>query len=249
LPKAETMQDQNDLITKLKRQTLPPIKIVLTGFGKVGMGAKEMLNGMKIKQVSVENFLTKNYSEAVFTQIDVLDYYKRIDGQPFERENLYNKPSQYISDFERFANAADILITGHFYGTGAPVILTQDMLKSKYCKLKVVADISCDVNGPIACTLRASTIADPFYGYHPSENTEVNYTHPAAIVVMAVDNLPCELPKDASQGFGQSFIKHVIPAFFNNDKDDILARAKVTENGKLTERFSYLQDFVDRDEL
>jgi alanine dehydrogenase len=249
LPKAETMQDQNDLIIKLKRQTLPPIKIVLTGFGKVGMGAKEMLNGMKIKHVSVENFLTKNYSEAVFTQIDVLDYYKRIDGHPFERENLYNNPSQYISDFERFANAADILITGHFYGTGAPVILTQDMLKSKYCKLKVVADISCDVNGPIACTLRASTIADPFYGYHPSENTEVNYTHPAAIVVMAVDNLPCELPKDASQGFGQSFIKHVIPAFFNNDKDGILARAKVTENGKLTERFSYLQDFVDKEEL
>jgi alanine dehydrogenase len=247
LPKAESLQDQTALIAKLKRQTLPPIKIVLTGFGKVGMGAKEILDGFKIKQVSVENFLTKNYSEAVYTQIDVLDYYKRIDNQPVEKEHLYHNPSMYISDFERFANTADILITGHFYGTGAPEILTQDMLRSKNCKLKVVADISCDVAGPIACTLRASTIADPFYGYLPTENKEVPYNHPAAIVVMAVDNLPCELPKDASQGFGQSFMQHLIPAFFNNDKDGILARAKVTENGKLTPRFSYLKDFVEEE--
>ncbi len=245
LPKVETLLDKDALIAKLKRQTLPPIKIVLTGFGKVGMGAKEVLDGVRIKQVSIQNFLTKNYSEAVYTHIDVLDYYKRIDGQPAVKEDLYNNPGLFATDFERFANCADILITGHFYGTGAPNILTHNMLKSNNCKLKVVADISCDVNGPIACTLRASTIADPIYGYNPITNTEINYTHPAAIVVMAVDNLPCELPKDASQGFGQSFMQHVIPAFFNNDKDGILARAKVTENGKLTERFSYLQDFVD----
>jgi hypothetical protein len=118
------------------------------------------------------------------------------------------------------------------------------MLQSKDCKIKIVADISCDVNGPLACTLRSSTIAEPFYGYLPVENKEVPYTHPAAIVVMAVDNLPCELPKDSSEGFGEMFMQHVIPAFFNGDKDGILQRAKMTEHGKLTERFQYLQDFV-----
>ena len=61
---------------------------------------------------------------------------------------------------------------------------------------------------------------------------------------MAVDNLPCELPKDASEGFGEMFTQHVIPAFFNNDPDGILARAKMTENGVLTERFNYLHDYV-----
>jgi alanine dehydrogenase len=119
------------------------------------------------------------------------------------------------------------------------------MLQANDCKIKIVADISCDVNGPIACTLRSSTIEEPLYGYLPSENKEVDVFHPAAIVVMAVDNLPCELPKDASEGFGEMFSEHVIPAFFNGDKDGILKRAKMTENGKLTERFSYLHDYVE----
>jgi hypothetical protein len=119
------------------------------------------------------------------------------------------------------------------------------MLRANDNKIQVVADISCDVDGPIACTTKASTIADPFFGYLPSEHKEVSYTHPASIMVMSVDNLPCELPRDASEGFGETFMEHVIPAFFNDDKDGILARAKMTENGKLTARFAYLQDFVD----
>ena len=119
------------------------------------------------------------------------------------------------------------------------------MLQAVDCKIKVVADISCDVDGPIACTVKASTIADPFFGYLPSENKEVPYMHPGAIVVMSVDNLPCELPKDASEGFGEMFMKYVVPAFFNGDKDGILQRSKMTESGKLTERFEYLQDYVD----
>ena len=136
-------------------------------------------------------------------------------------------------------------MAGHFYGNGAPVILTQEMLQSNSNAIKVVADISCDVDGPIASTIKASTIAEPIFGYLPSEHKEVDVFHPGAIVVMSVDNLPCELPKDASEGFGEMFMEHVIPAFFNGDKDGILKRAKVTENGKLTERFQYLQAFVD----
>jgi hypothetical protein len=136
-------------------------------------------------------------------------------------------------------------MTGHFHANGSPDILTQTMLQAPDCKLKVVADISCDVNGPIACTTRATTIADPFMGYLPQEHREVPYTHPGAIMVMSVDNLPCELPKDASEGFGEMFMEHVVPAFFNGDKDGILQRAKMTENGQLTPRFAYLQDYVD----
>ena len=92
--------------------------------------------------------------------------------------------------------------------------LRQDV-KSPDFNIKVVADISCDVDGPIATTLRASTIADPIYGYDPQTETEIDYKDEKAIAVMAVDNLPCELPKDASEGFGKMFLQHVIPAFFN----------------------------------
>jgi alanine dehydrogenase len=245
IPKAETLSGKQDLIAKLKRQTLPNLKIVLTGHGKVGMGAKEILDGIKIKEVSHEDFLSKIYSQTVYTQIDVLEYNKRIDGKISDKNDFYKNPKEYTSDFERFTKVADIFMAGHFHANESPDILTRQMLQAPDCKIKVVADISCDVDGPIACTIKASTIADPIFGYLPSTNTEVPYSHPGAIVVMSVDNLPCELPKDASEGFGEMFMENVIPAFFNNDKDGILARAKMTESGKLTERFAYLQDYVD----
>jgi alanine dehydrogenase len=244
MPKASALKGRDALVQQVKRQIIPPIKIVVTGTGKVGSGVKEMLLAMKIKEVSVENFLTKKFTQPVFTQIDVLEYNKRMDGQKLDTKDFYKNPSEYESDFERFTKVADIYISGHFHANAAPQILSQKMLQASDCAIKIVADVSCDVNGPIACTLRASTIEEPLYGYLPSENKEVDVFHPAAIVVMAVDNLPCELPKDASEGFGEMFTQHVIPAFFNNDADGILARAKMTENGVLTERFNYLHDYV-----
>lgn len=248
LPKAEDLQDKAALIARLKRIVLPPVKIVLTGKGKVGMGAKEMLDAMKIKEVSVESYINKTFTEPVYVQIDVLDYNKRKDGLAAGKKDFYDNPEKYTSDFARFANTSDIYIAGHFFGNGAPEILTREMLRSKNNKIKIVADISCDVNGPLACTVRASTIADPFYGYLASSNEEVDMHHPAAIVVMAVDNLPCELPRDASEGFGEMFLKYVIPAFFNGDKDGLLRRAMVTDKGHLTSRFKYLEGYVNENE-
>ncbi|OCB78499.1 NAD(P)-dependent oxidoreductase [Flavobacterium crassostreae] len=245
LPKAETLSGKDALITQLKRIVFPPIKFVVTGSGKAGGGIQEVLDAIKIKRVTVTDYLTKNYDQAVYAQIDVLDYNKRKDGQLLDFKDFYTNPKDYVSDFERFTKVSDILITGHFHGINAPDILTKTMLQARDCKLKVVGDVSCDIAGPIACTLRASTIAEPIYGYLPDTHQEVDFFHPAAIVVMAVDNLPCELPKDASEGFGAMFMQHVIPAFFNGDADGILARAKVTDKGKLTPKFSYLQEYVD----
>ena len=246
VPKAETLENKEALAERLKRPVMPPVKIVVTGKGKVGMGAKELLDAVRIKEVSVENFLTKIYDSPVYTQIDVLDYNKRIDGTvPESFTDFFKNPGQYVSDFERFANTADIYVAGHFYANEAPKILTRDMLRSKHNKIKVVADVSCDVNAAVASTLRTSTIAEPFYGYNPSTGEEVDMHHPAAIVVMAVDNLPCELPRDSSEGFGEMFLKHVIPAFFNVDKDDILKKATIVKDGRLTERFNYLSDYIN----
>ncbi|KQB39483.1 NAD(P)-dependent oxidoreductase [Flavobacterium aquidurense] len=245
LPKAETLAGKDALIMHLKRINLPALKFVVTGTGKVGNGAKEILDAIKVKEITVENYLSKNYAQPVYVQLDVLEYNKRIDGEVIDFNDFVAHPDQYVSDFEKFTKVSDIYFAGHFYATGAPMILTREMLNASDCKLKVVADISCDVKGPIACTLRSSTIEEPIYGYFPLEDREVEVFHPAAVVVMAVDNLPCEIPKDASEGFGEQFMEHVIPAFFNGDKDGILKRAKITEKGKLTERFSYLQDYVD----
>lgn len=245
IPKAETLGSREGLITQLKRVVLPPIKIVVTGNGKVPTGIKEMLEAIKIKQVTPENFLTKIYASAVYTQIGVADYMIRKDRKPFVKEDFYTNPGEYESDFEKYSKVAEIFMTGHFAANDSPMILTGKMVRAKDCKIKVVADISCDINGPIVTTLRTSTIEEPLYGYHPQEEREVDVFHPAAIVVMAVDNLPCEIPKDASEGFSEMFVKHIVPAFLNNDKDGILHRSKITEKGKLTERFKYLQNYVD----
>lgn len=240
LPKAGSLAGKPDLLMHLKRLVLPPIKIVTTASGNIGNGVKEMLKAIKIKEVSVDNYLTKNYTQPVYIQIDILDYNVRKDGQVLGLDDFYQNPTAYVSSFDRFTKVSDIYITGHFHASEAPDILSREMLKAKGCKIKVVADISCDVNNSVACTLRTSTIDEPLYGYWPLENKEVEVFHPAAIVVMAIDNLSCELPKEISESYGSVFIDHVIPAFFNGDKDGILQSAKITDSGKITPKFHYL---------
>jgi len=244
LPKATSLPTQQSLIEALSAITLPPIKVVLTGKGRVSNGAKEMLDGMQLREVSVHDFLHQTYQEPVYVQLDVLDYNKRTDGTVLDAQDFFTRPQDYHSDFMRFAKEASIYIAGHFYAEGAPYIFSREAARHPDCKIRVVGDISCDIDGPVACTLRASTIEDPVYGYDPISETETDYRQEHAIAVMAVDNLPCELPREASRGFGESFAKHVIPSFFNQDKAGILQRARMTQQGALTERFGYLQDYV-----
>lgn len=245
LPKAETLTDQQALIAELKKMQLPNIKILLTGRGRVGMGAKEMLDAMGLKKVGVSEYLKDTFEEPVYCQIDASDYNKRKDGVRGNKADFFKNPGEYESNFFRFAKVTDFYIAGHFYGDGAPYLYTREDVKHPDFNISVVADISCDIDGPVATTIRPSTIANPIYGYDPLTETETDFMKNDAIAVMAVDNLPCELPRDASNGFGEAFSKYVIPAFFNGDADGILERARMTQKGKLTARFAYLQDYVD----
>ncbi|MBW8242721.1 NAD(P)-dependent oxidoreductase [Muricauda oceani] len=245
LPKAESLLDQQALIAELKKIQLSNIKILLTGKGRVGNGAKEMLDAMELKKVSVSEYLNDSFEEPVYCQIDASEYNKRKDAVRGSKADFFKNPGEYRSDFFRFAKVTDFYIAGHFYGDGAPYLYTREDAKQQEFKIKVVADISCDIDGPVASTVRSSTIAEPIYGYDPQSETETDFKNEDAIAVMAVDNLPCELPRDASVGFGDAFSKYVIPSFFNGDKDGILERALMTQNGKLTQRYTYLQNYVD----
>lgn len=245
LPKVEHLKDLDEVKAELDKIKLPNIKIVLSGTGKVAKGAKEILDHLKIKEVSDALYLTSEFTEPVYCMIDVMEYNKRKDGKVGDRKQFYKDPSGYESNFMPYAKVTDFFIAGHFYGDGAPYLFTRQDAKHPDFKINLVADVSCDIDGPVASTIRPSTIADPFYGYDPKTEKEVPYNAKGAITVMAVDNLPCELPKDASEGFGDMFLKSVIPAFFNDDKNGVLKRAKMTENGKLTKRYAYLQDYVD----
>ncbi|MBE7628403.1 NAD(P)-dependent oxidoreductase [Tenacibaculum piscium] len=246
LPKVETLTDLDAVKSELDKITVPNIKILLTGTGKVAQGAKEILEHLNIKQVSDALYLTADFTEPVYCISDVMEYSKRIDGKVGNKFAFYKDATGYESNFMPYAKVTDFFIAGHFYGDGAPYLFTREDAKNPEFKIKYVADISCDVDGPVASTIRSSTIAEPIYGYNPQTEKEVNFTDENAITVMAVDNLPCELPKDASEGFGEMFLKNVIPAFFNDDKNGVLERAKMTTSeGKLAERYAYLQDYVN----
>ncbi|UAB84341.1 alanine dehydrogenase [Zunongwangia sp. SCSIO 43204] len=244
LPKADNLPDLATMLAELDKIKVPNLKIVLTGSGKVARGSKEILDHLKIKKVEVPEYLSEEFDEPVYCHIDVLDYNKRKDGAEGSIPEFFSNPELYESDFWRFAVSSDFFIAGHFYGEGAPVFFTKEEAKTPNFSIKYIADISCDIAGPVPSTIRPSTIADPIYGYDPETGEEIDFKDPKAITVMAVDNLPCELPKDASEGFGEMFLEYVLPAFFNNDKNGILERARMTKNGKLTPKYSYLQDFV-----
>ena len=245
LPKAESLPDLNAMLAQLDKIDIPPLKIVLTGSGKVARGAKEILDHLKIKQVGVEEYLGSDTGGSMYCSIDVLDYNKRRDGEAGTNQEFFKHPEKYESNFLRFARASDVFIAGHFYGEGAPHFFTIADAVLPDFRIKFIADISCDIKVPIPSTIRPSTIAEPFYGFDPVTEREIDFKNKAAITVMAVDNLPCELPKDASEGFGEMFLENVIPAFFNGDRDGVLERARMTKNGELTPRFKYLQEYVN----
>ena len=244
LPSASELKDQAHLIEHLRQVMLPPVKILLSGKGRVGNGAKEMLDGMQLREISVQAYLNDDFDEAVYCQIDVLDYNKRKDGKVLDENDFFRNAEEYESTFMRFARVTDLYMAGHFYGDGAPYLFTREDAKSSDFKIDLVADISCDVDGPVASTIRASSIEDPVYGYNPIKEAEVDFYDKDAIGVMAVDNLPAELPRDSSRGFAEAFVSQVIPAFYNDDQDGILKRALMTQHGKLTERYAYLEDYV-----
>ena len=245
LPKAEALPDQAALIRELRQIEMPPVKILLTGRGRVGSGAREMLDGMGLRKVAVHEYLQEDFNEPVYCQIDASFYNKRKDGVRGNKEEFIAHPELYESNFFRFARVTDFFIAGHFYGEGAPYLITREDVYHPDFRIRVIADISCDINGPVAPTIRASTIADPVYGYDPVTRSETDFRNRGAVAVMAVDNLPAELPRDASEGFGTAFSKYVIPAFFDGDSEGILERARMTREGALTPRYAYLQDYVD----
>lgn len=246
LKPANQCENRVELEKELQNVALPPkTKIVLTGFGRVGYGAREIMNLLPLMEVSPEEYLQQDFDEPVFTHLEVDDYYARKSDNGFDKKEFYAQPELYKSVFNDFAEVSDMYVACHFWSSKSPLILTREDLKHDP-RLKVVADVSCDINGPVACTLRPSTIAQPFYGYDPDTGRETDFMNPDAIQVMAVDNLPCELPKDASEDFGNDLVNLIFPALLNEDPDDIIGRAtETTAEGKLGENFKYLEDYVN----
>ncbi|MEQ8478384.1 NAD(P)-dependent oxidoreductase [Fulvivirga sp.] len=238
--------DLEDLKTEYQKVKLPKIKIAVTGGGRVSKGAMEVLTGMNIRKVTPAEFLTNLYDEPVYAQLNSRDYNKPIAGGEFNRSEFYEHPENYESDFLKFAQVADVLIAGAFWDPEAPVLFKREDIIRPDFKIRVIADITCDIEGSIPSTKRSSTIDDPIYDYNPSDDeVEAPLKDEGNITVMAVDNLPCELPRDASTDFGNEMVNNVLPHLLGDDEQEVIKRAVIAENGRLTERFQYLQNYVD----
>jgi alanine dehydrogenase len=228
-----------------KKMQWPPMRIVLTGTGRVGMGAALVLKDMGIRQVSPEAYLQETFDEAVFTQLQCQHYAARIDGQPFHKKDFYKHPEKYKSIFSPYTAKSDIMINGIYWDNEAPSFFTIEEMQEDQFVIQVIADVTCDIApvSSIPSTLKASTIANPVFGFDPQAGEETKPFQEDTIDMMTIDNLPNELPRDASRAFGEQFIKHILPEL-KQPESAIIRRATVAQNGELGPEFAYLEDYL-----
>ena len=237
--------DVNDLKLELGKVNLPPVKILLTGAGRVAKGAMETLDSARIRKVSVYDYLHRQFAEPVYAQLSSGDYHVRKEGGHFNREEFHQYPERYRSTFGNFLGATDMLLAGAYWNPKAPVLFSREDMVSENFRIRIVADITCDIKGSIPSTKMASTIPEPIYDYDAtSDSTYEPFTNDRFVSVMAVDNLPCELPRSASEEFGRDLIDRILVPLLTNDPDGVIERATITSAGNLTRHFQHLHDYA-----
>lgn len=224
---------------------LPVLKIVLTGTGRVSKGAAFLLDLLGIKKVSPYNFCYNEFDEPVYTQLTSGDMYYREGFDKFNAEDYHAHPDKYKSNFYPFTKAADVMINGIYWDHRIPVFFTAEQMKEPDFRIGIISDISCDIapHSSVPCTLKPSTIKDPYYGYDALTGRIINAFSEDSIDVMAIDNLPNELPRDASEDFGNIFMSRILPELKKPDSK-ILYRATITDGGKLNAPYQYLSDYA-----
>ncbi len=243
LKPANKCLNRSEMDSELRKINLSNEKFLVTGKGRVGAGIIETVKKLNITEVEINDYINKKFDYPVYLNIDVLDYNERMDGMKSSFSDFINNSSNYKSTFMKYAKVTNIFFAGHFYASGAPYLFTREDVKLNNFNISVVADISCDIDGPVATTIKSSTIDNPIYGYNPITESEDNFKNNDVIAVMAVDNLPCELPKDSSEDFGENIIKHIIPII--NKNNEIIKCATICKDGDLTDEFEYLRDYIN----
>ena len=246
LPRAKDCANYQALFSAYEKVRIPPMRVVLTGGGRAAEGAKKVLYAAGFTSLAPQDFLlTSEVQTPIYTQLHSLDYHKKTDGSPATLEEFYLHPQNFVSTFLPFTKKADILIAASYWKPEAPVLFTPEDTLAQDFSIQVIGDITCDIEGSIPCTKRASTIEQPLYNYVPSNGSIRDFEPKTSdITVMAVDNLPCELPVDASKDFGEQLMRHLMPQLLYNSTHTMIERATLTENGSLKEAFMYLEDWV-----
>ena len=241
LASAYKIDDYERLVLNLKNLYFPKTKILVTGDGRVAKGVIELLNQTNIKAVSKKDFLEKKFDQPIFCNLETKDYVTNNSSTNFNLEHFIDNPQDYSSSALQYLKETDILISAHYWDPSSPKIFENENLKVLQ-NLKIVGDITCDINGSVPTTIRSTTIEEPNYWIERYTLKEIDENNDG-IAVMAVDNLPSELPRDSSTEFSEGIIKEVLPFLLKEDDGRIL-NGTITTDGSFLEKYNYLNDYI-----
>ncbi|MFL5788342.1 MAG: NAD(P)-dependent oxidoreductase [Flavisolibacter sp.] len=236
-------KDFKDLIHTYFGLRIPNIKIAVTGSGRVAHGILEIMNLMGIIEVEKDEFISRNFSYPVYVQLKGNDLYVHKKERSYNREHFHLHPDEYECTFDQYIPHIDILMNGIFWDVNIPRLFPSKRVTQPNFRIQVIADITDDTNGSIPINFGDQTIMDPVYGVDKQTLKKTTPYLPDSVDVIAVSNLPNELPRDASKYFGEQLIKYILPDLINGNSPTI-QNATIVKDGQLTPKFSYLHDYA-----
>ncbi len=219
------------------------INTIIIGDGRVAKGAIELLNYFGFKKVSIREYKKNTNKKPVYCIMKPKDYMENISGNKFSKIDYYKNPKKYKSKFLKYEDKTDILINASYWDPRYPRIFEEKNINYNF-SIKVIGDITCDIDGSIPLTKFASTVNEPFFDYCIESRKIIKaFSKGQTVTMMTIDNLPSELPRDSSSYFGNILIKYLIP-FIEDKKNAIIDGATIAEKGSLTKKYEYLRDYV-----
>jgi saccharopine dehydrogenase (NAD+, L-lysine forming) len=246
LPKAHEIKNYTDLLSFYDHLKLPNFKIAVTGSGKVTSGILEIMSHLDIQSIEPGDFISKEYNYPVYTHLKGGYLYQHKVTKSYNRDEFHLHPEKYESLFQQYLPHTDLLLNGIYWDKKIPRLFEKTDVQNDDFRMSVVADITCDTDGSVPINVGSSTIADPVYGIDKKTLSKVAPFQDSSDVidVMAVDNLPNELPRDASKYFGAHFEKYILRPLLEGYDHDIIKRATICAEGHLTEPYHYMKEYA-----
>lgn len=243
LGRVSEVRDYRQLIHTYFGMKLPKIKIAITGSGRVAHGLLEIMNLLGVTEAEPFDYLHRQYEYPVYVHLKGRDLYERKDDGTYNRDDFHENPAVYKCCFSPFVKQTDILMNGVYWDSNIPPLFTLDEFRDPSFKIKTIADITNDTSGSIPVNIGDSTIANPVYGVDRTTLQRTAAYAPNSVDIMAVGNLPNELPRDASRYFGEQLIKYVLEDLAKGNSP-IIERSTILKNGELTEEYGYLKEYA-----
>lgn len=223
---------------------LPLVKIAVTGSGRVAHGILEIMNLLEIHEVEPDEYKSTTFAYPVYVHLKGANLYVNKTTGTYDRNEFHDHPERYKCLFGDYISETDILMNGVYWEEKIPRLFEMEDMQNDNFRLATIADISDDRNGSVPCNIGDTTIANPIYGVDKMTGQITEPYLPGSLDMMAVGNLPNELPRDASRYFGEQLVKHVLDDLIDGNSK-LLDDATIVKEGILTEKFLYMKDYAD----